>query len=255
MLASTIIFKEPLFPFKFTKYILTYKYANYKINKEDTIKEEQYRNINIKTADEWVHKYFGAVVSEVVECEYIGKRKGWHPDSEFVIHMPFCNDKKIFVESETEKVFTRDFDIATDPKFQHLYSEWVKKQVGIEDENVEFGFTLIFEEPYIDFDKITTLSEDYREVFENTHDLFLNKIELKNITEVNDNYIDLFYNIKNNYYYKIVDLLGSPNKIRLSVYFDDYRFNYNFPEEELESISKMNEHPDEHNGLIWSRIY
>ena len=186
MLASTIIFKEPLFPFKFTKYILTYKYANYKINKEDTIKEEQYRNINIKTADEWVHKYFGAVVSEVVECEYIGKRKGWHPDSEFVIHMPFCNDKKIFVESETEKVFTRDFDIATDPKFQHLYSEWVKKQVGIDDENVEFGFTGTFDEPYIDFDKITTLSEDCREVFENTHNLYAKFCQVKNITSLTE---------------------------------------------------------------------
>ena len=204
-----------------------------------------------KILNEYIDKRYGNSLSKKIR---IIKNDGWRYEVK-------CDD--IMDETFYISYFkgldgcSDNFDkvISKDKKFQHLYSEWVKTQVGIEDENVELGFAGNFDEPYIDFDKITTLSEDYREVFENTHNLFLDTINIKNITEVNDNYIDIFYNVKNNYYYKVVDLLGSPNKISLFVYFDDYRFIYDFPEEELESVSKRNEHPDEHNGLIWSSIY
>ena len=76
--------------------------------------------------------------------------------------------------------------ILNDKKFKHLYSNWVKKQVGIDDENVEFEFTGTFDEPYIDFDKITTLSEDCREVFENTHNLYAWLCEVKNISSLTE---------------------------------------------------------------------
>ena len=132
--------------------------------------------------------------------------------------------------------------ISTDPKFQHLYSEWVKKQIGVDDENVEFGFTGSYETPYVEFDKITTLSEDYSEVFENTHKFYLDTIKEKNSRINEKNYIDYFYDIKDNIYEKSSYITGKPEKpYSLFVYIDNYRFIYNFPEEKIASIKKGNE--------------
>ena len=70
--------------------------------------------------------------------------------------------------------------LTTDPKFQHLYSEWVKKQVGIEDENVELIFdgaikdsSWVGEKPYIDFRSITSTDNLEEQICENTHNLYV----------------------------------------------------------------------------------
>ena len=70
---------------------------------------------------------------------------------------------EIWIDKRNNRIFGSDFYevLATDPKFQHMYSNWVKKQVGIEDENVELEFkgalkssAWVGEKPYIDFNKI-----------------------------------------------------------------------------------------------------
>ena len=99
--------------------------------------------------------------------------------------------------------------LSTDPKFQHLYSEWVKKQVGIEDENVELEFAGNFDKPYIEFDKITNLSDDYREVFENTHNLYAWMCKVKNIEELNNNNkLEIAEMVRINYLQKMMTLTG-----------------------------------------------
>ena len=209
-------------------------FSNFKEYMDSTIHTRKY---NTKI-DEYIIKRFGEEFSKKLKIvknngkNYVAKCDELM-DSKFTIYYvpdgDYCND---------------DFDerIVSDQKFQHLYSEWVKKQVGIDDENVEFGFTGNFETPYIEFDKITTLSEDYREVFENTHNLYLDiiNIEKKDINE--KNYIDYFNKIKNEIYLKCYHVTGKPDKpYSLFIYVDDYRFIYNYPEEELVSIKKGKE--------------
>lgn len=101
--------------------------------------------------------------------------------------------------------------LATDPKFQHLYSEWVKKQVGIEDENVEFKFAGNFDPPYIEFNKITSLSDDYREIFENTHNLYAWLCEASNIKDLNnDNKLKVAKSVREEYLLKVITLTSLP---------------------------------------------
>ena len=71
-----------------------------------------------------------------------------------------------------------------DNKFQHMYSEWVKKQVGIDDKNVELEFSKSAD-VRIDFDKIDQLSKDCKEIFENTHNLYLNNVIINNFNLAN----------------------------------------------------------------------
>ena len=255
MIISYSIFRDALVPLKLGGYLLTYEYANYDINRKNDILEREKKEDNNKAIKKYIINAYGEVVSKVVEVEYIGRRRGWHADSEYILHFPFANDKTIYVESETQKIFSRDFSFAIDTKFQHLYSEWVKKQVGIEDENVEFGFAGNYDTPYIEFNKITSLSDDCREVFENTHNLYLDTIIVNN-NEINENnYIEYFNNIKDEIYNKCYRITGKPKRPHsLFVYINDYRLIYNFPEEVIASISKKNENPKDYGGSIWSSI-
>ena len=77
--------------------------------------------------------------------------------------------------------------ISNDQKFTHLYSEWVKKQVGIEDSNVELKFTeavkgarQIGEKPYIDFNKITNLDRLEDQICECTSGLYVKNVDIYN---------------------------------------------------------------------------
>ena len=237
MIVSQSLFNNPISLISIPIWIVeARKGINEQKNKAIEIEEEN-RESNRILAENWVKDTYGATLSEVIKIEFSNRGQGWGTESIFHMESPFCTGS-IFVDSETKKV-EGGFNLQG-KKFLHLYSEWVKKHVGIEDENVELGFSGNFDTPYIEFNKITSLSDDYREIFENTHNLFLDQIELKNKVDENDDFIDVFYNVKNNYYYKVVNLLGSPNKISLFVFFNDYRFIYNFPDEELASIRKDN---------------
>lgn len=115
-----------------------------------------------------------------------------------------------------------------DHKFQHLYSNWVKKQVWIDDENVEFGFAWNFDDPYIDFDKITTLSEDYREVFENTHNLYCNKCYINNLFELNEENAKVIADeLRNKYLFNASKITGMPQEKKISghIYMSTNEFN------------------------------
>lgn len=82
--------------------------------------------------------------------------------------------------------------LATDPKFQHLYSEWVKKQVGIEDDGVELEFkgamkssAWVGDKPYIDFSNINTLDNLEEQICKNTHNLYLHTVVMNNFKSSN----------------------------------------------------------------------
>ena len=117
---------------------------------------------------------------------------------------------EVWIDNRTHEIFGNNFyeTLVTDPKFQHLYSNWVKKQVGIEDENVKLYFNRascgsrnIGDKPYIDFEKITSLENLEEQICENIHNLYIRSnhyeqgvdIKVDNIDEITEvlNYADL----------------------------------------------------------------
>lgn len=147
--------------------------------------------------------------------------RGYHGDlgynwiRAYEISAPFMeNSFEVWIDNRTHKVFGNNLyeTLTTDVKFQHLYSEWVKKQVGIEDENVELKFAGNYDPPYIEFNKITSLSEDYREVFENTHNLYCWLCEVRNIKNLtSDNVLEIAKSIREQYLLKAISKTGIPS--------------------------------------------
>ena len=178
-------------------------------------KSEKTRNENKEKNFTALEKYlkdkYGLLLYEEFNIEE--DKKNFGPNGIYDISCPFlekrfgvCIVSEAYGKYQAHEIYQDTFyeTIAIDPKFQHLYSEWVKKQVGIEDENVELGFTGNFDKPYIDFDKITSLSDDYREVFENTHNLRILEIKKQNIKDLSktswfnyaNSFIDKYDNLK-----------------------------------------------------------
>ena len=229
--------------------VLIYFYLWFKVginnlknqHKENIEQELQHREENTLIFNEYLKNTYG-IVSESFEINV--KSDVVSNDTDFDIKTGFMDKTfKVIVDTDNKKIYSDSFykALSTDLKFQHLYSEWVKKQVGIEDENVELGFTGNFDKPYIDFDKITSLSDDYREVFENTHNLYLDRIKIDNELIIENDIIKEFYIYKDSIYTKIANFIGQPDKICLFLYINNYRFMNNYPEDELVSIDKQNE--------------
>ncbi len=214
MILAKIFFNDLLLPFKFGKYIFTYKYANYMINKENDEIEKENKEKNEEAAKQYIKAKYGEAVSSIIEIEYKGRISGWAADSHYIISAPFVDDASIYVESETQDV-RGGFNFSKSSKFQHLYSEWIKKQIGVDDENVEFGFTGSYETPYVEFEKITSLSEDYSEVFENTHNFYVWTCEVGKINNLNnDNKVEIAKNIRENYLISAMKLTDMPKDER-----------------------------------------
>lgn len=148
-----------------------------------------------------------------------------------------------------------------DEKFQHLYSEWVKKQVGIEDEGVELKFSrakfwsrVIGDDVYIDFNKITTNENLEKQICENTHNIYVrsNYHESGIVININDSSKDIkslleyaddiekkihhlifiyednstYVNKKNNILYISFDNKNSENNIDVMYNYDDNTKHY-----------------------------
>ena len=174
--------------------------------------------------DNYRQTEFGIVGNEF-KIEYKGRFvwssiKGVHGDrwrwwvSAYEVSVPFMDKPfEVWVDKRNYQIFGDNFYevLSRDNKFQHLYSEWVKKQVGIDDEDVEFGFTGNFDKPYIDFDKITSLSDDYREVFENIHNLYAKYCSVKNMQGINvNNKFQIASNIRIDYLSKAMVITSVP---------------------------------------------
>ena len=157
--------------------------------------ELQNREENTLVFNEYIKNVYG-IVAETFEVEI--KSSGFI-DTNFSIKTNFMDNPFLISVDTNDKTVGYDGfceKLSTDPKFSHLYSEWVKKQVGIEDENVEFK--LDYGE--IDFSNIKTLNETYDELFENCH-YTLRSINIKN-KDSKENY-RVFNEYRNKYYAKL----------------------------------------------------
>ena len=167
----------------------------------DTIIVGVNKNKNSKALNEYLKKCYGDVIYNVVEIKE-NHRNG--SEMVYYIKMPFM-DNMFYVFINNGDITQVNFHdkVFYDPKFQHLYSEWVKKQVGIKDENVEFEFSKNTNAT-INFDRIDKLSKDYKEVFENTKGMELIQIFQYNIRDLSrenwyeyaSNYLKYYNKIK-----------------------------------------------------------
>ena len=154
---------------------------------DSAINKDKYNKI----LNEYIKNKFGDSLSEKLR---IIKNDGWR----YVVKFDDIMDETFYIAYNTGKYSCSDnFEqvISNDKKFQHLYSEWVKNQVGIEDENVELEFKgalkgarWVGDEPYIDFSKITSLDDLEKQICKNTHNLYVSNIRINNFNsaEIND---------------------------------------------------------------------
>ena len=197
----------------------------------DKVKDSVHTGEYDKYLKEYVEVRFGNVIEEKLKISD-GR---W---SDFNVHAYSAHFDDIMEDGFTIYIYkdtgggSDSFSqvLSKDQKFQHLYSEWVKKQVGIEDENVEFEFTGTFDTPYIEFDKITTLSEDYSEVFENTHNFKLMYMNIKQYKDFNiKNIINYTKNFLEKNNVNMLNMLSSYGCSEYSISFFSYDFDFNVP--------------------------
>lgn len=175
----------------FHEYILVMGYMCYLTAKHiviDVVPETFNRIVYIKNNNEAYDKY--------IESKYgiISKTFEMHNDGRFYyISTPFLKNEFVIQLTHGKVVSDRFYDILlTDSKFQHLYSEWVKKQVGIDDENIEINFKealkgsrWVGEKPYIEFSNINSIDDLEEDICKNTHNLYVYKVEISNFNSLN----------------------------------------------------------------------
>ncbi len=191
---------------------------------DSAINKDKYNKI----LNEYIKNKFGDSLSEKLR---IIKNDGWR----YVVKFDDIMDETFYIAYNTGKYSCSDnFEqvISNDKKFQHLYSEWVKNQVGIEDENVELEFKgalkgarWVGDEPYIDFSKITSLDNLIEDICKNTHNLYLYSIDKKiSNRETKDDWLQTSKMLRDEYVDKIKDFNLSliwDNEVSVKLYYYD----------------------------------
>ena len=152
-------------------------------------------NKNTSALNKYLKIKFGDAIFNTIE---INKKYRYGSEMCYILKMPFVDKYSVGVENGI--IVSDNFYeiLSTDPKFQHLYSEWVKKQVGIEDSDVELK--IAFSKDSIDFKSIVSLSDDCHEIFKSIKESSFQTIYVKNVKGLDyKNYESLFYEIKDRY--------------------------------------------------------
>ena len=114
---------------------------------------------------------------------------GWYYRSwirAYEISTPFMSKPfEVWIDNRTHKIFGDNFydTLKSDKKFQHLYSDWVKKQIGINDPNVEL--IMIFNNS-IDFLNIKNKDNILEELFNNIVEYKVTNAYVKNVGTNNE---------------------------------------------------------------------
>ena len=152
---------------------------------------------------------------------------------------PFMS-KTFDVKMKNGKIIEDTFydTIVTDSKFNHLYSEWVKKKIRCEDENVELEFDLardkhnsVQKKISIDFSSIVDVNNIEEEICRNIKNYVLYSIDKKNLDKSNKlNFLNEAKIIKAKFYNDIIsnnyqDILWENINIKLYYYDVDLAFD------------------------------
>ena len=183
------------------------------------------RQLNDKQVEIYLNTF--GVIKNKLKLRYIGdftttQIRGVYGDNyrtwirAYEIRAPFMEKPfEVWIDNRTHEIFGNNFYevLSTDAKFQHLYSEWVKRQIGCEDENVELGFYGQQSNPklIILFNQISNLNNNYEEIFKNTYNFYLNTISIKHLRDLNEqNSYDIALMETSEYVNRIKKMIGTP---------------------------------------------
>ena len=175
--------------------------------------ELQNRDDNIKIFNEYIKNRYGTIIDTF---EITIKSAVVNTNTLFVIKTPFMDQSfGISVDTKKKRIDGDTFYevLSKDMKFQHMYSEWVKRQIGCEDENVELGFYGQQSNPklIILFNQISNLNNNYEEIFKNTYNFYLNTISIKHLRDLNEqNSYDIAIMETSEYVNRIKKMIGTP---------------------------------------------
>ena len=180
-----------------------------------------------------------------MKVDYLGNHahaniQGIHGDrhrwwiSAYEIKTPFMDRTfEIWVDKNNYKIFGSDFyeQLSYDEKFHHLYSNWIKKQIELDDENIDIEVSC----NEIRFDEIEKY-ETEEDIFQYTSgsiDEIRIKTEKSNeigaydekFREFENKYVEKLYDINVECAYRFV-LMGEDEEIYLDYKIDEYRNNY-----------------------------
>ena len=190
---------------------------------DNTINKSKYN----KLIDDYIKKRFGKTVSKNLK---IINNDGYR----YKVMLNDIMDKVFYVKYEKNSGICFDNFNETafrDEKFQHLYSNWVKKQVGIDDENIDIEVSC----NEIRFDEIEKY-ETEEDIFQYTSgsiDEIRIKTEKSNeigaydekFREFEKKYVEKLYDINVECAYRFV-LMGEDEEIYLDYKIDEYMNNY-----------------------------
>lgn len=242
--------------------MLELTFNDFKYNIDGSINKDKYNRI----LNEYIKNRFGDLVFEKLS---IVKNDG----NRYMVKFEDILDGTFFIQYHKAKGACSDNFykvLLADNKFQHFYSEWVKKQIGIDDGNVELefqGYDFFTEEHNfkIDFNNINVLDKDYDELFKNVKNMRLTNISLSNYHDLIADYQidDLIYkDIIPNYYNRIKAFLNNlPEKniygrytpYEIFIYINDiYQIVYDEKKKEIVLRKRKNDNPNDFDGAIWS---
>ncbi|MDO5569814.1 MAG: hypothetical protein Q4G04_06940 [bacterium] len=149
-----------------------------------------------------------------------------------LVKVPFM-DKPFEIELQNGEITRDTFDkvFFEDPKkeFNHLYSDWLKKQIGFDDKNVEFKMWF----GKIDFENINNIEDDGDEYIFN---LFkessrIKSVYIKNIKDLDDTILKEKNEYINNELMKKIDTILVNNYKEEGYYLAFTNYNFNLYEE------------------------
>ena len=215
-----VIISYPIISFYLIKIIPSNIETFYK-EKENIRIEKDERDNTRAVVDKWIKTYYGATVSNVVAYKYNGRIRETSI-SEYKLASPFFDEYSLLVDNKTKKI--TNLGGTGGDKFQHLYSEWVKKQVGIDDENVELyfdrascGSRIIGNEPYIDFKKINSLENLEEQICKNTYDLYIRSNRYEQGVDIKVNKVDEITEVLN-----YADLIEEKIRLRVFIHINHF---------------------------------
>ena len=203
--------------------------------------EKENRDECLKSAKIWMKETYGDVIYKTIDIEDIDTfhiNDIWMPTRylpETVIRFstPFYKNAKIFVDSKNHNVIWCDMRLLEDYSFRKIYNEWIKQQLGLNDDQIAFYY---YNEDYIiDYSEIESLENLNEEICFRIRNVKIKDIEISKYEYSTINgLMDYVIYILNNILEKKPEIVGSGCRFIINTLNEDkYFINYKKGDDKL----------------------